>query len=228
MNDTTDMTNQRETIHKVAVPTQFFSYFVATDGSFLRYEGESGFSTTWETYDSVIWARQSNGRFEHVISGFTLDTQVTDGRESLVAAINGAEMHFHTAHGPAELPSTYLATMRAQGWVSLTQIIDDAILEELERTAGTDRHEGLEVDRSQPAICQNAAVARTAAEPVSLWVIRQYMQTDDIRLSHVPGFAVLGQDDGKRNVQGLALRLSPITGVFRRGVLCHRRRVRRH
>jgi ectoine hydroxylase-related dioxygenase (phytanoyl-CoA dioxygenase family) len=45
-------------------------------------------------------------------------------------------------------------------------------------------------------------VAKTAAEPVSLWLMRQYMQTYDIRLAHSPSFAVLSKDDGKRNVQG--------------------------
>ena len=45
-------------------------------------------------------------------------------------------------------------------------------------------------------------MASTAAEPVSLWLIRAYMKTPDIRLAHTPGMAVLGTDDGKRNVQG--------------------------
>lgn len=196
------MTQQLETIHKVPIPTHFYSYLVADNGSYLSHDAETGFSISSETNDSVIWDRSGDGGFKHVSTGYRLNTVGQEDETAFSVSFNGEAQTFHVAHGPAELPSEYLATIRKQGWVCLTQIIDDETLQELERTAGTDRFSHLEVDRSQPAICQNAAVARTAAEPLSLWVIRQYMQTDDIRLSHVPGFAVLGQDDGKRNVQG--------------------------
>ena len=196
------MTKQRETIHRVPIPTHFYSFLVADDGSFLSYEAETGFSTTSQTSDSVIWDRLEDGGIKHVATGERLSTTHQIDNTSVSVLIDDETQAFHVAHGPAELPSEYLATFRKQGWVCLTQIIDDETLTELERTAGTDRFAHLEVDRTQPAICQNAAVAQTVAEPLSLWLVRQYMQTDDLRLSHVPGFAVLGQDDGKRNVQG--------------------------
>ena len=191
-----------ETIHKVPIPTHFYTFLVAENGSFLSCDADTGFSTTSQTSDSVIWDELEDGGIEHVLTGERLDVAERGDDSHLSISIHGTPQSFHVAHGPAELPSEYLATFRNQGWVCLTQIVDDETLQELERTAGTDRFAHLEVDRTQPAICQNAAVARTAAEPLSLWLVRQYMQTDDIRLSHVPGFAVLGQDDGKRNVQG--------------------------
>ena len=196
------MPEQRETIHKVPIPTHFFSYLVAEDGTFLSYSAETGFSLTDQTSDSVIWDCLKNGGFEHISTGYTINSSSQMDETDIVVKIDGDAQSFRPDHGPAELPSEYLAAFREQGWVCLTQIIDDNTLQELERTAGTDRFAHLQIDRTQPAICQNAAVARTAAEPLSLWLIRQYMKTDDIRLSHVPGFAVLGQDDGKRNVQG--------------------------
>lgn len=196
------MTEKRETVHKVPIPSHFYCYLVAENGSFLSHDAESGFSMTFQTSDSVIWDGLEDGGFKHVMTGYTLNPSIQTGEACFSVEINSNPQSFHRTHGPAELPSAYLATFRTQGWVCLTQIIDDDTLKELERTAGTDRFEHLKINRSQPAICQNAAVARTAAEPLSLWLIRQYMQTDDIRLSHVPGFAVLGQDDGKRNVQG--------------------------
>jgi hypothetical protein len=49
---------------------------------------------------------------------------------------------------------------------------------------------------------QTSAVAKIATEPVSLWLMREYMGVQDIRLGHSPGFAILPKDDGKRNVQG--------------------------
>ena len=196
------MSKDRETIHKVPMPTHFYSYLVADNGSFLRYESDAGFSTTSQTSDYVIWDRSENGALKHVMTGHTLSTADQTQESTFSIQINGDSRTFHISHGPAELPTEYLTVFRKQGWVCLTQIIDDETLQELERTAGTDRFAHLTIDRSQPAICQNAAVARTVAEPLSLWLIRQYMRTDEIRLSHVPGFAVLGQDDGKRNVQG--------------------------
>ena len=196
------MPQQRETIHKVPIPTHFYSYLVSEDGTFLGYDAEAGFSTTSQTNDSVIWDQSENGAFKHVTTGCQISSSAQIAEASILIPVDEGPQSFHAVHGPAKLPSAYLATFREQGCVCLTQIIDDETLQELERTAGTDRFAHLQMDRSQPAICQNAAVARTAAEPLSLWLIRQYMQIDDIRLSHVPGFAVLGQDDGKRNVQG--------------------------
>ena len=192
----------REKIHKVPIPSHFYSFLVANDGSFLSYESSTGFSTTSQTSDAVIWDQTEHGELKHVTTGNVLSATDQTSKGAFSIQIDGESVGFRVCHGPAELPSEYLTTFRKQGWVCLTQIIDDETLRELERTAGTDRFAHLTINRSQPAICQNAAVARTAAEPLSLWLIRQYMKTDDIRLSHVPGFAVLGQDDGKRNVQG--------------------------
>lgn len=45
-------------------------------------------------------------------------------------------------------------------------------------------------------------MAKTAAEPVSLWLTRQYMGLDEVTLGHAPAIVVLTKDDGKRNVQG--------------------------
>ena len=196
------MKEAHETIHKVPIPTHFYSYLVGADGTFLSYDKAHGLSTTNHADDSVIWDRKRSMLFQHPSTEHELVASSVLSEDRITLALNEGERTFRVAHGPAELPSAYLNTFRKQGWVSLTRIIDDATLEELERTACTDRYAKLVADRTQPGICQNAAVGRTAAEPLSLWLIRQYMQLGDIRLSHVPAFVVLGQDDGKRNVQG--------------------------
>ena len=72
----------------------------------------------------------------------------------------------------------------------------------LQRTACTDAYADSTPNRATPQFSQHAALARTAAEPVSLWVIRQYQGTPDIHFSHTPALIVLGRDDGQRNVQG--------------------------
>lgn len=189
---------EHETIHRIPVPERFYSYLVDESGAFLRCGGDADFGVTLEADDSVIWERAGPSSLRHMASNRVLDLV----HDTVSVSIGVETRTFQVRHGPAELPFEYLGRFRRQGWVCLPQIIDDDTLAELERTACTDRYAHLTADRTSPAICQNAAVARTAAEPLSLWLIRQYMKTDEIRLSHVPGFAVLGQDDGKRNVQG--------------------------
>ena len=80
------------------------------------------------------------------------------------------------AHGPELLPSEYLRFFEANGWVCLTCVLSDEIVDGLRKVACTDQYADREPDRSRVAISQDVAVARTAAEPVSLWLIREYMQ----------------------------------------------------
>ena len=73
----------------------------------------------------------------------------------------------------------------------LNSILPPEAVERLERVACTGRHAHLEQDNDTPKICQDAAVGKAVAEPVSLWVLREYLQTRDIHLGHPPGFNVL-------------------------------------
>ena len=120
----------------------------------------------------------------------------SDGTPSQKGAV------FTPLHGPAHLPSEYLRAMRDNGWVCLPSILSSEIVEGLEKVACTGRWSKQKYDRSQPPLNQNVAVAKATAEPVSLWLIRQYLKTRDIRLAHAPGVTVLTPDDGKRDVQG--------------------------
>lgn len=196
------MSADQETIHKVPLPSHFYSYLVDEHGEFLSFTEQNGFATTSHTDDDVLWVQIGDQTFKHILSDKRFVAVENQDQSTICLKDDSSNRTLTIAHGPAERPSEYLATFRRQGWVCLTQVIDDETLRELERTACTDRFADHTRDTSRPQLCQNAAVARTAAEPLSLWLIREYMQTQDIRLSHVPGFAVLGQDDGKRNVQG--------------------------
>ena len=109
---------------------------------------------------------------------------------------------YNVEHGPEKLPSEYIDFFRKNGWVCLTSILPPRLLEELEKVACTDRFAHLKFERSRGPFSQSWGIARAAAEPVSLWLIREYMQTDDVRVAHTPGLAILGRDDGKRVVQG--------------------------
>ena len=200
--------SRQETIHRVSRPDHFFKLIQAGDGSYLHCDEHLKLTLSTETSDDVIWDVAEGNELRHVKTNFRIKATPIENTNQVVLKATTSQpceipnQPFEISHGPAHLPSAYLEELRQNGWTCLTQVIDDATLEGLEKVACTDRYEGQVADRSQPAMCQSAAVARTIAEPISLWVIREYLQIQDVRLSHTPGFAVLRQDDGKRNVQG--------------------------
>ena len=199
-----------QTLHKIKPASHHFTFLVSESGCLLEYDHEPGFFLTDQADDRVIWEETRPTTFEHVES--TIEVAIiggtTPGTVSLSSSVPAwkdfaqSTTSFVVEQGPEKRPSEYLREFRNQGWVCLTNILSLAIVEELERVACTDRYRDQKYDTSRPAICQNRAVAITAAEPVSLWLVRQYMQTADIRLSHVPALAILTKDDGERNVQG--------------------------
>ena len=172
-----------------------YTLLVDPGGRFLRLT-DDGLAVGRDADDAAMWRQTSDG-FIHA-GGDALDAREGPGGVE-VAGVPGP---FRPAHGPEELPSASLAHMREHGWVCLTNVLDAELVEALERVACTDRYAGRQYDRSVPQLCQSSAIARTAAEPVSLWLIRQYMRTDAVKLGHTPGLAVLTPDDGARVVQG--------------------------
>ena len=189
-----------ERTHRFQSGRSHFSYLVTADGRFLGIK-DGVLDTYAAANDDVMWRREGPDEFCHAVTGVAARLDEA-GRPSFADSRLAAEHSVRVAHGPERLPSEYLDDMRANGWSCLTSVLDDETLEGLERVACTDRHARRKPDTSSLQLCQDAAVARTVAEPVSLWVIRQYMASPDIRLAHTPGFAVLTPDDGQRNVQG--------------------------
>ena len=189
-----------ERVHSFRASGRRFDLLVGADGSFLGVDDEA---LVWrnDADDTAMWHREGSTRFRNA----TKDVTVELDAESIPHAAQGAprlRQCVTPSHGPERLPSDYLADMRAAGWTCLTSILDPETVEALERVAGTDRYAEAERDTNTPPLCQDPAVARTVAEPVSLWVIREYMAAPEIRVAHTPGFAVLTPDDGQRNVQG--------------------------
>lgn len=174
-------------------PEHFHTLLIGADGRFLGI-GDDGEPASFAVADDmVIWNRR-NGKVQHATTGRSL---AIDGG---AVAVDGER--FAVSHGPEKLPSEYLREFEENGWVCLTCVLSDEVVDGLRKVACTDQHADREPDRSRVAISQHIAVAQTAAEPVSLWLIREYMGTQDISMAHSPGMAVLTRDDGKRPVQG--------------------------
>ncbi len=210
-------TPPHETITRIEQPDRHYTLLTAPDGRYLGVAEDGATAVFSHVDDSAIWSAGPNG-YRHVATGAVLDVvgsasegcqlrRASDGEQAALAAdgtpaANGAAATFTPNHGPAEMPSESLRQFRAQGWVCLAAILSPETIDGLEQVACTGPYSDRQMDWRTPGMAQHPAVARTAAEPVSLWLIRKYLQTEEIRLAHTPGMAVLGKDDGERDVQG--------------------------
>ena len=204
----------QERVVRVERPSKHFTLLRAPDGRFLGASDDE-FSVFDYVDDKAIWKSVENeAAYRHVVTGLVLEAEAVASTEGCYLSHKGARLAsdgaapadegavFSVGHGPAHLPSAYLKSLKENGWVCLPSILAPDVLEALERMSCTGRWDNETYDRSTGAIVKGVAVARAATEPVSLWLMRQYMRTSEIRLGHPPGFAILTPDDGERDVQG--------------------------
>ena len=195
----------------VAQPSTHYTMVVGTDGRFLGCNKDGETYATETISDELMWLRRGDnleniassvvlgvghaesGLYQLAFDGKQLDE---DGHQGAIAA------SFVLEQGPERLPSEYLAHLQKHGWVCLAAILPPEVTDSLQRIACTDGYSERSPDRSRRQICQGSALARTAVEPISVWLARKYMKTDDIRLAHSPGIGVMTPDDGQRVVQG--------------------------
>ena len=203
-----------ETVVRIRPPVSHHTLLVAPDGCFLGVD-QGHLTTLAAGDDRVMWRAEDAGSYRHATTGLRVRASAMSGSGSVQLggdegvldatgkpAASGAA--FIPSHGPERLPSESLEFFRANGWVCLASILAPETVDALQRVAGTDGHERDDGDRVSRwgALSIDPAIARTAAEPVSLWLTRSYMKTEDIRLAHTPAMVVLHRDDGERNVQG--------------------------
>lgn len=195
----------------VPKPTSHYAMVVGADGRFLGSADDGTTHVSENISDNLMW-RVRGEHLEHVQTAVELQMRTAEeGRFQL--SVNGKPLGadgrpdpigapYAIVHGPERLPSEYLTHFTEHGWVCLAAILSPEIVESLQRIACTDAYSDRSPDRSRRQICQGSGLAKTAVEPVSVWLARQYMQTDDIRLAHSPGIGVMTPDDGERVVQG--------------------------
>lgn len=102
-------------------------------------------------------------------------------KDRLILSIGNKKVQFQRRLGPEKLPSAYLEELRKEGWTCLNSILSREIVDGLEQVACTGPYEDQEQNSDVPKLCQHVAVGRSIAEPISLWVLREYLQTQDIR-----------------------------------------------
>ena len=185
------MANKQESQPQIVTlerPQHRHVLLTAADGRMLGLDDNGYLALFDEAGDRVIWNRAAEG-VKHVATG--KDVAVDIGDDVCTVSVGADEVDLQICHGPEKLPSEYLEHLRREGWVCLNSILPPEFVERLQRVACTNRYEHLEQNNDIPKICQDAAVGRAIAEPVSLWVLREYLQSRDIHLGHPPGFNVL-------------------------------------
>lgn len=198
----------QERVVRVERPSAHFTLLRASNGEFLG-ASDNGLSVFDYVDDKAIWESVEGGpAYRHVVTDLVLKAEAVDStkhcylrHDGVLLAANGAAAAdegaiFSIGHGPAHLPSAYLKSLKENGWVCLPSIIAPDAVEALERVSCTGQWDNETYDRSTGALTKSVAVAQAATEPVSLWLMRQYMRTSEIRLGHPPGFAILPPDDG--------------------------------
>ena len=76
----------------------------------------------------------------------------------------------------------------------LEQILDDATVSALQDLCESQQQPLSKAN--EPLVARSAAVVKASAEPVALWLMRQYMETESIRFAHTPGLQLLRKEDG--------------------------------
>ena len=199
-----------ETVTRFDPPARHHVLIRAPDGRFLGADGD-GPDVYDHADDKAVWD-EVDGGYRHVVTAVNLASEAGKNgtcrlrfRDEAVGAEGSPSEDgaaFAPGHGPEKLPSEYLREFRDNGWVCLTSILAAEIVDELHRVSCTGPYADREYDRGRQPLCQTSALARQAVEPISLWLLREYMGTNNIRLGHTPSFAILGRDDGERDVQG--------------------------
>ena len=214
-----------ERIVRIEPPEQHFTLLRNEDGDYLGSEDGDRLQLYNYVDDKAVWNRSASDTFRHPATGTHLDIDRNENGHLLshkgakigVDGNPSEELATYTAHhGPALMPSDYLATFKENGWVCLASVLSPNIVDELERVSCCGRWSDRVYDRETPLLNQTNAVARASVEPVSLWLIRQYLSTEEIRLAHSPGLAVLTPDDGKRDVQGWHSDFPYLWGITRK------------
>ncbi len=194
----------------VPKPSRHYRYLQAPNGDWLAAADGGALAVQGHVDDAAVWAAEGSG-FRHAATGLRLAADATEvdaattlrqGGSALGAdGLPGEAAEFTVGHGPEKLPSESLRELRENGWVSLTCVLPPAVVDGLQQVGCVDGYENRAPVKAPP-LAQHPAVAKVTAEPVSLWLTREYMRTRDIRLGHSPGISALGRDDGQREVQG--------------------------
>ena len=153
-------------------------------------------SATADADDTCLWQREDD-HLVHVASRLRLISEPVEaeGVQCMTledgAPVEGAP--FHIVEGPQQTPSSHLDELRSQGFTVVRHVMDDAAIARLKAGISRERAEYHAHETSHDgsfwivnSLIWSVEVARAASHPVALWIIRQYMRTEEIHFCHQP------------------------------------------
>ncbi len=153
-------------------------------------------SATASADDSCLWQCEGD-HLVHVTGDLRLTPEPGDanGIHSMThedgEPVGGAP--FRIVEGPQQAPSRHLDELRSQGFTVVPHVMDDDAItrlkadirrERVERYADESSHDGTFWMRD--SLIWSVEVARAASHPVALWIMREYLGTEEIHFCHQP------------------------------------------
>ena len=134
----------RERIVRIEPPDHHFTLLRNEDGDYLGSEDGDRLQLYNYVDDKAVWNRAASDTFQHPATGLELNID-RNGNGHLLShkgAKVGVDANpseepatYMAHHGPALMPSDYLATFKENGWVCLASVLSPNIVDELERVS---------------------------------------------------------------------------------------------
>ncbi len=146
--------------------------------------------------DHCLWVKDDN-LMTCLTSGLSLTTD-SAGQQFIVVQQGDMRIRCQVRQGPSRRPSEHLEEIRQTGATVIDGILLPAELDALRQSAA--RRRARDHSEEPPfdghfwmmgSLLWAPEVARACTHPVALWVIRQYMGTDEIHLCHQPVITTL-------------------------------------
>ena len=161
-------------------------YLVSCDGQALRTAAHGDDACYWQTTDDG---------YRHALTGRLLtgvETEIgTDLQDHNGNKVSGGP--FRLTDAPPRLASEILATLNDQGFAIIERLMSDREISQLKEETAVARAKDHADETPKDgnfwitdSLIWSVDVARAVTHPVALWVMQQYMSSDEIHFCHQP------------------------------------------
>ena len=159
------------------------------DGYLLNCKGDT-LATAAHGDDNSYWQSTDHG-YQHVLTGMTLTGSETDLRDVNGHLLTGVP--FRITPAPPKLASEILQDLNDQGFATIDRLMTESDIANLKKEIAVirQRHHADETPNDgnfwiTDSLIWSIDVARAVTHPVAMWVMQQYMNSDEIHFCHQP------------------------------------------
>ena len=145
--------------------------------------------------DRCLWRREGK-HLVHADGVTRLTPEPLDADQYRLALEDGVAVEgapFRLLEGPRQTPSWHLNDLRENGFTIVPHVMNDHAITRLKAQTSEVRSQRHADERSHDgnfwivdSLIWSAEVARAASHPVALWIMQQYMRTEEIHFCHQP------------------------------------------